>query len=221
MFQPGAAPPRPHPGPPSPSPCSVCGACLRWQRIPCTIQGAAPMIRLQGSRLLLLRFCYCLETQHLLPQLSSCSSFPLRSQDLLESQTPPRSLALKGSGRAGGGGRGVAPQSPHQGLHLEGPDRTFVFYLNLSPAHRSTDQQQQQQPERQEQRSQGHDWTGSEHWGTRAGCSGARDQDGFPHSRPDWYGRVTRSELAPPPPAALPPLCPHLLEGKRRPNSLP
>lgn len=103
MFQQNAAPPRPRPGPPSPSPCSVCGACLQWQRIPCTIQGAAPMIRLQRSTLLL-RSCYRLETQHLLPQLSSCASFLLRSQVHLESQAPPRSLALKGSGGAGGGG---------------------------------------------------------------------------------------------------------------------
>lgn len=53
----------------------------------------------------------------------------------------------KGERRDRGWGQGsgtiVSPQSPHQGLHLEGPDRTFGFWPSLSPAHRPTDDQQQ------------------------------------------------------------------------------
>lgn len=170
VFRSGTAPSQTTPRPPqAPSPCSVCAACLPRQRIPYTTQGAVPMSRLQGSRLLLLRPCCYIETQHLLPQLSASSSSPVRSQVPSGPKLPPRSRALKGGG--GGVGEGeVARQCPHQGLHLEGPDGTFGFWPSLSPAHRPTEQrQQQQQSERPEQGAQGHDRTRSEHRGTKAG----------------------------------------------------
>lgn len=172
-------PPRPRPGPPGPSPCSGCGACLQRQRILYTIQGAVPIIRLQGSKLLLLKPCYHIEIQHLLPQLSSITS-PLRSQVHLEPPPPvlPHDpLALKGGGEAGreGGFGEVARQSPHQGLHLEGPDRTFGFWPSLSSAHRPIEQQEQL--ERPEQGAQGHDQTWLGYRGTRTGCARAGDQD--------------------------------------------
>lgn len=111
-------------------------------------------------------------------------------------RAPPRSLSLEGWRGRGARGRvwGVARQSPHQGLHLEGPDRTFGFWPSLSSAHRPIEQQQQQQLERPEQGSQGHDQTWLGYRGTRTGCARA-GLPGHLSSRPDWYGRVARSEL--------------------------
>lgn len=207
-------PPRPRPGPPGPSPCSGCGACLQRQRILYTIQGAVPMIRLQGSKLLLLKPCYYIETQHLLPQLSSFTS--LRSQVHLEPLVLPHDpLALKGGGEGGreGGFGEVARQSPHQRLHLEGPDRTFGFWPSLSSAHRPIEQKQQQQPEWPEKGAQGHDQTWLGHRGTRAGCTRAGDQDTSAAGQTGMGGSQGESSSSPclsPPPGGKKPAFPTL-----------
>lgn len=126
-------PPRPRPGPPDPSPCSVCAACLQRQRAPRKAQGAPPMIGLQESRRILQRSVPVPR-----PGTHPPTQFPhLLAYPLPGSFRPLHSLPRPSS-------RSPRTLSPHQGLHLEGPDGTFGFEPSLSPAHRPTEQQQQQ-----------------------------------------------------------------------------
>lgn len=121
-------PPRPRPGPPGPSPCSGCGACLQRQRILYTIQGAVPMIRLQGSKLLL-KPCYHIETHHF---FSSSFTGSFRAPPL---RAPPRSLSLEGwrGGRARGRvwGGGAAVSSPGSPIGGSGQDFRFLAQPQL------------------------------------------------------------------------------------------
>lgn len=144
------------------------------------------------------------------------------SQDHLESQASPRSLAIKGNGRTGGEAgewhhsllTRVSTWRVRTGLSVSGPASArhtapLMISSSNSRSGRSKGRRVMIEPG-QSTRIPG-----------QAVRVRARDQDRFPHSRPDWYGRVYKALAPPPPPlVALPPLCPHLLEGKRLQNSL-
>lgn len=170
------------------------------------------MIGLQGSKLLLLKPCYHIETQHLLPQLRSITS-PLRSQVHLEPPPPvlPHDpLALKDGGEGGreGGFEGwrrslltrVSTWRVRTGLSVSGPASARHTVAPLSSSSSSSSWSGQSKGRRDMTRPA---------WGTGAPGQAVRVQATRTpqlQARLVWAGR---KERAPPPPA-----CPHLLEGR-------
>lgn len=130
---------------------------------------------------------------------------------------PPTIPGLKGWRRRRGGGGGgrdsvltrVSTWRVRTGLSVSGP-ASARHTAPLSSGGSSSSSRSSQSKGRRDMTGRGRS-TGAP---GRPGCSDAGDRDALPQlqARLVWAGRKERA----PPPAALPPPCPHLLEGRIR-----